>query len=279
MIKRDATNFARQFRVLVVALGCLLVSYNSVFHNSCNSVTAFIVTTRSVGEKINGNINVNVDPIVLQATAGASELELASEPKDGEEITSVKTMAGSRMKNLGEATGLTGVRDENDSDGTIYKMWLQATVDGALVKEIHTTVLKDSARKANFPGFRKGQVPPYAMPQIRGFSVEESIVKTCQSAVDAYGLKSVSGSDGEVEILENVPELAKVYKLGDDIQFTATFNAMYDPAVQRQEEKEPKKEDNDDSEASDDDLDDDNDKDEDAPEVEYESYVDGKRIA
>ena len=96
-------------------------------------------------------------------------------------------------------------------------------------------VLKESAKKANFPGFRKGQVPPFAMPQIRGFAVQESIIRTCQSAVDAYGLKSVSGSDGEVEVLEDIPELAKSYKLGDDIEFTATFNASEDPDVEREE--------------------------------------------
>jgi hypothetical protein len=69
------------------------------------------------------------------------------------------------------------------------------------------------------------------MPQIRGFAVEESIVKTCQAAVDAYGLKSLSGSDGNVEVLEDIPEVANNYKLGDDLQFTATFNAIYDPAI------------------------------------------------
>jgi hypothetical protein len=69
------------------------------------------------------------------------------------------------------------------------------------------------------------------MPQIRGFSVQESIVRTCQSAVDAYGLKSLSGSDGSVEVLEDIPEVADKYKLGDDLQFTATFNAVFDPAV------------------------------------------------
>jgi len=270
MVKsRNETNCVRQFRLLVVAVGYIAVSYTAVF-NSCNSsVTAFIITTRSVGEKINGNINVNADPIVLQATAGGEGLSelLVPEPDDGEEITAVKTMAGSRMKNMGEATGLTGVRDDKESD-EIYTMWLQATVDGALVKEIHTTVLKDSARKANFPGFRKGQVPPFAMPQIKGFAVEESIIRTCQSAVDAYGLKSVSGGDGEVEILENVPELAKVYKLGDDIQFTATFNAMYNSAVQRQEEQQKDEvDDNDSNSDKENDTDNDNDNDDDVAEV------------
>ncbi|KAL3895458.1 MAG: hypothetical protein SGARI_007441 [Bacillariaceae sp.] len=133
-------------------------------------------------------------------------------------------MDGSRMKNMGEQS------DISSDDGTVYKFWLSANVEGALVKEVHTEVLKQSAKNANFPGFRKGQVPPYAMGQIRGFAVQESIIRTCQSAVDAYGLKSLSGSDGEVEVNEDIPAVADKYKLGDDLQFTATFNALFDPA-------------------------------------------------
>lgn len=67
------------------------------------------------------------------------------------------------------------------------------------------------------------------MPQIRGFAVQEGIVQTCQSVVDAYGLKSVSGSAGEVEVLENIPDIAKSYKVGDSVEFTAKFNAIFDP--------------------------------------------------
>ena len=174
-------------------------------------------------------------PVATKHTSSALRAagELVAEPEGGEEIQPVKTMAGSRMKNMGEAEGLSGVRSEEDAEtqGTINKYWLTAKVEGSLVREIHQTVLKESAKKANFPGFRKGQVPPFAMPQIRGFAVQESIVRTCQSAVDAYGLKSVSGSDGEVEVLEDIPEVAKAYKLGDDLEFTATFNAVVDPEL------------------------------------------------
>jgi len=171
--------------------------------------------------------------VVVASSALRAAGELVAEPEGGEEISPVKTMAGSRMKNMGEAEGLSGVRSEEDAEtqGTINKYWLTAKVEGSLVREIHQTVLKESAKKANFPGFRKGQVPPFAMPQIRGFAVQESIVRTCQSAVDAYGLKSVSGSDGEVEVLEDIPEVAKAYKLGDDFEFTATFNAVVDPEL------------------------------------------------
>lgn len=77
------------------------------------------------------------------------------------------------------------------------------------------------------------------MPQIRGFAVQEGIIQTVQSAVNAYGLKSISGSDGEVEVLEDIPEIAKVYKLGDNVQFTATFRAIVDPELVPNEQPTP----------------------------------------
>ena len=77
-------------------------------------------------------------------------VELTPEPEGGEELTSVSTMAGSRMKNMGEASGVTG-----EGGQQAYKYWLTAEVAGALVKEINTRVLKDASKKANFPGFRK----------------------------------------------------------------------------------------------------------------------------
>ena len=66
------------------------------------------------------------------------------------------------------------------------------------------------------------------MTQIRGFAVQEGIIRTVQAAVDVYGLKSIPGSDGEVEVLENVPEIARGYKLGDNVKFSCTFNAIFD---------------------------------------------------
>jgi hypothetical protein len=154
-------------------------------------------------------------------------VELEPEPEGGNEIMAVKTLAGSRMKNMGEASGV-----KSGDGATVFKFWLKARAEGALLKDIHSTVLRDAAKKANFPGFRKGQVPPFAMPQIRGFTVQEGIIRTCQSAVDAYGLKSLPGSAGEVQVLEDIPSVASTYKVGDDVEFTATLNAIYDPSIE-----------------------------------------------
>jgi hypothetical protein len=70
------------------------------------------------------------------------------------------------------------------------------------------------------------------MPQIKGFSLQEGIIQTVQAAAEAYGLKPIPGSDGEVTVLEDIATIAKTYKLGDDAQFTCNFRATFDPEKQ-----------------------------------------------
>lgn len=149
--------------------------------------------------------------------------ELVAEPEGGEEIKSVDTMPESRMKNMGKHP------EFKSDDGEVFTFWLNAKADGKMIKGYRTQVEKDAAKNANFPGFRKGQVPPYAQPQLTMFAVQEGIIKTCEAAVAAYGLKSLSGSDGSVEVHEDIKEICKGYKVGTDIEFTATFPATFDP--------------------------------------------------
>ena len=75
--------------------------------------------------------------------------ELKPEPEGGDEVPAVKTMEGSRLKNMGV------VEEVTNENGPVYKFWLTASAKGALVKELNTQVLKDASKKANFPGFRK----------------------------------------------------------------------------------------------------------------------------
>lgn len=82
----------------------------------------------------------------------------------------------------------------------------------------------------------QGQVPPYAQPQITQFAIQESIIKTVEAMVAAYGLQSLPGSDGQVQVHEDVAEMTKGYKTGTSIPFTATLNAAYDESKIRQEQ-------------------------------------------
>ncbi|KAL7581043.1 hypothetical protein ACA910_005848 [Epithemia clementina (nom. ined.)] len=154
-------------------------------------------------------------------------VELVAEPEGGEELTPLTSMPGCRVKQMDELKGL------KCDFGTPHEFWMTAEVDGALIKEIRAQILKDASKKANFPGFRKGQIPPYAQPQITQFSIQESIIKTVQAVVDSYGLKELQGSDGQVEVKEDVKDMSKGYKVGDSLQFTATLNAALDPQKHR----------------------------------------------
>merc|ERR1712071_539369 len=139
-----------------------------------------------------------------------------------------------RMKNMGQSEK----GGETEDGQPIYTFWLTSEADGSFIKEIRTKVMKDAAKNANFPGFRKGQIPPYAQPQMTMFAIQECIIKTCESAVDAYGLKSLPGSDGSVEVHEDVKQMSNGYKTGETLQFTATFKATFDPEKQPKEEEE-----------------------------------------
>ncbi|GKY91655.1 hypothetical protein MPSEU_000137400 [Mayamaea pseudoterrestris] len=187
---------------IVVAASCWLPLCSGFFVTAPSSSISTFSTTRQ-----------SKSTFLLAAVA------LEPEPEGGEEVVTQNTVPGCRIKKM------AAVPEISSDDGDVYEFWLTATAEAAMIQEIRTTVLKDAAKKANFPGFRKGQVPEYAQPQITGFAVQESIIKTVQSAVDAYGLKALSGSDGEVTVKEDVASLAKAYKKGDSIQFTGTFKA------------------------------------------------------
>lgn len=84
-----------------------------------------------------------------RSVALMAAVELETEPEGGEEMTPQTTMPGCRMKQMGEAEG------KKSDDGTVYNFWMTAEVDGALIKEYRTELLKNAKKKANFPGFRK----------------------------------------------------------------------------------------------------------------------------
>lgn len=156
-------------------------------------------------------------------SAVRASYELEPEPEGGVEVEAGTTLSGSRLKNMGETN------DFKSDDGQVYNFWMTGTAPGDSVKKFRTRILKEASKKANFPGFRKGQVPPYAQPQISAFALQEAIIQTCESVVSAYDLKSLSGSDGSVDVKENVQEICKTYKTGDDFVFTGTFSATFDP--------------------------------------------------
>jgi hypothetical protein len=78
-------------------------------------------------------------------------VQLEPEPEGGKELVPRNSLAGCRMK---EIEYIRDAKGDNEQ-GPIYKFWMSGQVEGVLIKEIRTTILKDASKKANFPGFRK----------------------------------------------------------------------------------------------------------------------------
>jgi len=156
------------------------------------------------------------------AAPTSSAADAAPAGEGGEELAkSTSSLPGSRMKNMGA----------DDEEG-VFRFWLSATAEGVKVKKLRAQCEREASRKANFPGFRKGQVPPYAQGQITSFAVQEAIIKTCEISLEAYGLESLPGSAGEVTVIENIKDLCRGYKVGTDVAFTATYRGKFDSAAQ-----------------------------------------------
>lgn len=68
------------------------------------------------------NAFVSQSPMAVKASSALAAVELVPEPEGGEELVSVKTMAGSRMKNMGEVEGV------KEDDGTVYKFWVRYAI-------------------------------------------------------------------------------------------------------------------------------------------------------
>jgi hypothetical protein len=61
------------------------------------------------------------------------------------------------------------------------------------------------------------------------FALQEGIVKTAENTVASFGVKALDGSAGDMQVKEDMQEVLKSYKLGDDLSFTATLKCEFDP--------------------------------------------------
>jgi Bacterial trigger factor protein (TF) len=174
--------------------------------------------------------NAKVATAKVYTSTAVAIVPLFPEPSGGTELLPLvpdtsSSIGVSRMKQLDT---ILPSSSSSSMGSPVYEFWMTTYTDGKSIQEIRQTILKDASKKANFPGFRKGQVPPYAQPQITQFAIQESIIKKVEQMVLDYGLQSISGSDGQVQVHEDVSEMTKLYKTGTSIQFTATLRAKYD---------------------------------------------------
>jgi hypothetical protein len=103
---------------------------------------------------LTGVVSFQAQPVLETFRARSSSLfavELEAEPEGGEELTPFTSLPSCRMKKMEELKVDTEL-------GTPYQFWMEAEVDGTLIKQIRTQILKDASKQANFPGFRKVRV-------------------------------------------------------------------------------------------------------------------------
>lgn len=73
-----------------------------------------------------------------------------------------------------------------EGEDGVHSFWLRAVADGKKIKELRTQTEKEASKKANFPGFRKGQIPPYAQPRMTMFAIQEAVIKTCEYIISRF---------------------------------------------------------------------------------------------
>lgn len=161
-------------------------------------------------------------------------VELKPEPEGGIELPLPKGCTDFRMKEMREldpaeveakysrSGGSTSDGEEGPPKPT-HEFWMTGMIDTFGIELNKKALLKDMKAKANFPGFRKGQVPPYAMPQVVLFSIQDALINTVKVMVEEFGLNN----GGEVTIHEDVEAIARSYKAGTNITFTASVEAAY----------------------------------------------------
>lgn len=159
-----------------------------------------------------------------------ADIEAGKEPTTGEAVA-VSGISDCRVLRLGRVTADELEDVELEAGEEVSEFWVRMTVPGEATEGYMRKLMTEAKKNANFPGFRPGQIPPYARPQMVAFAMEEAINTGLLDVIDDTGLKAMSGDDAQAKILEDIKKLSKTFKPGTPLTFTATFRA-------KEEEKE-----------------------------------------
>lgn len=167
------------------------------------------------------------------------EIELVAEP-EGIEVSRIVPESDAdtndivvRLKDLGPVDSSDPAYKLKDKLGTeVHNFWLTSVADGGEIEKTRRVIVRDAAKNANFPGFRKGVVPPFAQGKMTTFALQEIMVKSCQNAIQIFGVNEINEDElGSVTFNEDMDALTAKYdtKKYPNVPFTANFRGTFAP--------------------------------------------------
>lgn len=101
------------------------------------------------------------------------------------------------------------------SDGSeIARYRLDLEIPGAVSKEKRKNSIQAMKKNANFPGFRRGTLPPFVVKEIEGFVLRDSIEDMIDEAVKELNLSRAKGEEADPKY--NYDAAKKEFVVGQD---------------------------------------------------------------
>ena len=108
-----------------------------------------------------------------------------------------------------------------EGPGQIAKYKLVLEIPGSFSRQQRKKSISSLKERANFPGFRKGTIPPFIKKDIDSFVLQESINNMLDEACTELGLKVTEGEKGGPEM--DMDDIKSRFKVGTDFQFECTI--------------------------------------------------------
>ncbi|CAM9108484.1 unnamed protein product [Scytosiphon promiscuus] len=112
-----------------------------------------------------------------------------------------------------------------DEEQGVWKYEFDIEAPGPRTQSLNDRILNEIKKKSDFPGYRKGEIPPRLMPEANKYVIEEIMNDCLLTAMDTYDLIGAEGDGSEANINTDIEEMMKVFKPGKPLSFTCTFDA------------------------------------------------------
>eukprot|EP00188_Purpureofilum_apyrenoidigerum_P001982 Plantae.Rhodophyta-Purpureofilum_apyrenoidigerum.ctg21625.p1 GENE.Plantae.Rhodophyta-Purpureofilum_apyrenoidigerum.ctg21625~~Plantae.Rhodophyta-Purpureofilum_apyrenoidigerum.ctg21625.p1 ORF type:complete len:190 (-),score=46.88 Plantae.Rhodophyta-Purpureofilum_apyrenoidigerum.ctg21625:269-838(-) len=109
---------------------------------------------------------------------------------------------------------------EEGKGAVTAKYRFSVEVSGGKSKEIFQNIFSEFKKNAKFPGFRKGQIPPFMKVEINRFALEECLSTSLSSALEQNNLKLCEGDKVIPDYTPKVSEMRKMFKPGQPLEYT-----------------------------------------------------------